>query len=165
MEERGFTTPHKHDPGKSCCKRPGAIRASFYFQIPIDIQCATRYNDAYNSVEVMDLDKKELISGFVLELRRGTVVLCVLAKLQAPTYGYNLIAELADSRVAIEANTLYPLLRRLEAQGLLESEWNTDGAKPRKYYVVTAFGNEVLAEMQAHWADNVRDIQKILEGL
>ena len=110
------------------------------------------------------MDKKELISGFVLELRRGTVVLCVLAKLREPTYGYNLIAELADSGVAIEANTLYPLLRRLEGQGLLCSSWNTDGAKPRKYYVLTAFGGEVLAEMRAHWLGNVRDIQRLLEG-
>ena len=110
------------------------------------------------------MDKKELISGFLLELRRGTLNLCVLAKLKEPTYGYSLIAELADSGVPIEANTLYPLLRRLEAQGLLRSAWNTEGAKPRKYYETTAFGKEVLAEMNRHWQDNVQSIQNLLEG-
>lgn len=110
------------------------------------------------------MDKKELISGFVLELRRGTVVLCVLAKLQEPTYGYNLIAELANSGIAIEANTLYPLLRRLEGQSLLASAWNTEGAKPRKYYTATDLGKEILLEMKQHWHANVNSIQKLLEG-
>ncbi|MCL2818311.1 MAG: PadR family transcriptional regulator [Actinomycetia bacterium] len=97
------------------------------------------------------MGKDELVSGFVLELRRGTVVLAVLAKLKEPTYGYQLIKELADTGIAIEANTLYPLLRRLESQKLLESSWNTDGAKPRKYYGTTKLGKEVLADLTAQW--------------
>ncbi|MCL2491959.1 MAG: PadR family transcriptional regulator [Coriobacteriia bacterium] len=99
------------------------------------------------------MGKDELVSGFILELRRGTVVLAVLARLKSPTYGYQLIKELADTGIAIEANTLYPLLRRLESQGLLESSWNTDGAKPRKYYVTTDLGNEVLKELRKHWKE------------
>ncbi|HOP10127.1 MAG TPA: PadR family transcriptional regulator [Oscillospiraceae bacterium] len=108
------------------------------------------------------MERDEIISGFLLELRRGTLILCVLAKLSEPTYGYNLIAELADTGIAIEANTLYPLLRRLESQGLLFSVWNTDGAKPRKYYNTTDFGKDVLAELKSHWQATVTDLNRIL---
>jgi len=108
--------------------------------------------------------KEEIVSGFLLELRRGTVILCVLAKLKEKAYGYSLIADLAGTGFAIEANTLYPLLRRLEGQGLLESSWNTDGAKPRKYYETTAFGKEVLAELARHWKNTTQSMGKLLEG-
>ena len=109
------------------------------------------------------MDKEEIVSSFLLELRRGTVILCVLAKLKRPTYGYSLVAQLAGSGVAIEANTLYPLLRRLEGQGLLESSWNTEGAKPRKYYAATAFGLEVLEALTGHWRTAVQSMNTILE--
>ena len=109
------------------------------------------------------MDKNELVSGFILELRRGTVILCVLAKLKKPTYGYSLIAELADTGIAIEANTLYPLLRRLESQGLLISSWDTDGAKPRKYYTTTELGKEVLKALKKHWQKTVQSMNNILE--
>jgi DNA-binding PadR family transcriptional regulator len=113
--------------------------------------------------EVVALGKDELVSGFLLELRRGTVILCVLAKLREPTYGYSLIADLSETGIAIEANTLYPLLRRLEAQGLLESLWNTEGTKPRKYYTTTALGQEVLSALKKHWQNTVQSMNRILE--
>ena len=111
----------------------------------------------------MDKDKEEIVSGFLLELRRGTLILCVLAKLREPAYGYSLIAELAGTGMAVEANTLYPLLRRLESQGLLESAWNTEGAKPRKYYAATAFGLEILGALRQHWQAAVENMKTILE--
>ena len=110
------------------------------------------------------MDRDELVSGFILELRRGTVVLCVLAELKEPTYGYNLITRLSETGIAIEANTLYPLLRRLETQGLLESQWNTEGAKPRKYYQTTAVGKEVLADLTTHWRGIVNSLESLLRG-
>ena len=109
------------------------------------------------------MGRDEMISGFLMELRRGTVVLCVLAKLRQPAYGYNLVSDLAGSGIAVEANTLYPLLRRLEGQGLLESAWNTDAAKPRKYYRTTGFGGEILAELKSHWHNAVQSVNNILE--
>ncbi|MCL2152665.1 MAG: PadR family transcriptional regulator [Oscillospiraceae bacterium] len=109
------------------------------------------------------MDKKELITNFSQELRRGTVVLCVLANIKEPTYGYSLIEKLSKTGVSIEANTLYPLLRRLEGQGLLASTWNTDGAKPRKYYALTDFGKEVLGELVKHWQGTVQSMNEILE--
>ena len=111
------------------------------------------------------MEKNEVISNFLLELRRGTVILCVLSKLKEPTYGYSLISDLAGTGFAIEANTLYPLLRRLEGQGLLESSWNTEGAKPRKYYATTDFGKEVLAELAKHWQTTIQSMDELLEGI
>jgi len=110
------------------------------------------------------LNKNDIVNGFLGELRRGTVILCVLANLSEPTYGYSLIEKLSKTGISIEANTLYPLLRRLEGQELLKSEWNTDGAKPRKYYSLTDFGKEVLAELKKHWSQTVQNMNQILEG-
>ena len=110
------------------------------------------------------MDKNELIANFSQELRRGTLILCVLANLKESTYGYGLIEKLSQTGISIEANTLYPLLRRLEGQELLRSTWNTDGAKPRKYYELTDFGKEVLEELKKHWSETTQNMNQILEG-
>ena len=86
----------------------------------------------------------ETVSGLVLELRRGTLILLVLSQLQNPMYGYNLVKKLNDNQIPIDANTLYPLMRRLEGQGLLKSQWDTGESKPRKYYTITEDGLAVL---------------------
>ncbi|MCL1952879.1 MAG: PadR family transcriptional regulator [Oscillospiraceae bacterium] len=111
----------------------------------------------------MDKELGEIVSGFLVELRRGTVILCVLSRLRRAAYGYQLITDLAETGMPVEANTLYPLLRRLEAQGLLESAWNTEGTKPRKYYAATALGLEALSALKSHWQTAARNMDKILE--
>ena len=68
----------------------------------------------------------EIVSGLILEFRRGTLIMVVLAQLNKPMYGYSLVKELEGKGISIEGNTLYPLLRRLESQGLLKSEWETE---------------------------------------
>lgn len=93
----------------------------------------------------------DLVLGHVQELRRGTVVLAALAALRTERYGYRLIEELAAAGITVGPDTLYPLLRRLEGQGLLSSEWNTDEARPRKFYVTTDEGRELLAALRAEW--------------
>lgn len=85
------------------------------------------------------------------ELRRGSLVLAALSQLREPKYGYALIEELTQRGVQIEQGTLYPLLRRLEEQGLLRSEWNTDGSRPRRYYVLSADGVQVLEALTEDW--------------
>ena len=108
------------------------------------------------------MNKNDLIAGFLQEMRRGTIIMCVLAKLKTSAYGYNLISELAQAGIPIEANTLYPLLRRLESQSLLQSEWNTtDTAKPRKYYATTELGEEILEELKKHWSETVQNMERI----
>ena len=113
--------------------------------------------------ERSNMEKNDIISGMIMELRRGTIVLCVLSQLEEPMYGYSLVSALSESGIAVEANTLYPLLRRLESQGMLESKWETDnGPKPRKYYCITKLGNEVLTVMKNQWEQTVKSMEVIL---
>ena len=83
------------------------------------------------------------------ELRRGTVVLACLLILQRADYGYALLERLQGSGFDVDANTLYPLLRRLEKQGLLTSEWNTDESRPRKFYLTSLDGMALAATLDA----------------
>ena len=110
----------------------------------------------------MNID--ETVSGLVQELRRGTLILLVLSQLETPMYGYNLIKILEESGITIEANTLYPLMRRLESQGLLKSEWETSEAKPRKYYVLTEDGKLVLERVKKQWYELSNNVNLLLEG-
>src|SRR6187200_2660359 len=93
----------------------------------------------------------EVLSGGQQELRRGTVVLACLLLLRRPGYGYALLDELRDLGFAVDANTLYPLLRRLEGQGVLTSEWNTEETRPRKFYRTSPDGDRLAAELMADW--------------
>ena len=94
----------------------------------------------------------ELLGGHLQELRRGTVVLACLATLEHPRYGYALLETLDAAGFAVDGNTLYPLLRRLEKQGLLTSEWNTDEARPRKFYRTSDAGIRLLHTLTTEWA-------------
>ncbi|MDR0283812.1 MAG: PadR family transcriptional regulator [Propionibacteriaceae bacterium] len=110
------------------------------------------------------MERDDVLGNLVSELRRGTVVLGVLASLGKPAYGYSLIERLSGAGLSVEANTLYPLLRRLEGQGLLTSSWDTTGAKPRKYYALTDFGGEVLRELTRQWYATQHNLTNILGG-
>lgn len=87
------------------------------------------------------------------ELRRGTVVLASLVILREPGYGYGLLETLDEAGFSVDANTLYPLLRRLEKQGFLTSEWNTDESRPRKFYRTSPAGAELVDHLTATWRD------------
>ena len=93
----------------------------------------------------------EAFAKLELELRRGVVVLATLSQLRAPRYGYELRQALADQGMTIEEGTLYPLLRRLEAQGVLASEWKTDVGSPRRYYALNADGRKLLKKLTESW--------------
>lgn len=95
------------------------------------------------------------------ELRRGTVVMAALAILTRPTYGYALLETLADAGFAVDGNTLYPLLRRLEKQALLTSEWNTDESRPRKFYRVSPAGTALLQTLLEEWQTLHVSIEKL----
>lgn len=86
------------------------------------------------------MTEKDVFETHVQELRRGTVVLACLRVLTTPGYGYALLEELNGRGFATDANTLYPLLRRLEKQGYLISEWNTEESRPRKFYRTSSSG-------------------------
>jgi PadR family transcriptional regulator PadR len=93
----------------------------------------------------------ELISTHLQELRRGTVVLACLLILSRPNYGYALLEVLERHGFAVDANTLYPLLRRLEKQGLLTSDWNTDESRPRKFYHTSREGRALAETLSTDW--------------
>lgn len=93
----------------------------------------------------------DVTAAHLQELRRGTVVVACLVLLEEPGYGYGLLERLNTAGFAVDANTLYPLLRRLEKQGLLSSLWSTDEARPRKYYVVSDAGRELVKTLRADW--------------
>ncbi len=97
------------------------------------------------------MENKDVFESLLLELRRGTLVLSVLSRLRQPKYGYDLVQILQEKGMPVDAGTLYPLLRRLESQGLLKSEWETSAAKPRKYYVLTGFGQQVYSRLCESW--------------
>jgi DNA-binding PadR family transcriptional regulator len=110
----------------------------------------------------MDFD--EILSGGRQELRRGTVVLACLLLLRDPGYGYALLEELRDLGFAVDANTLYPLLRRLEVQGMLASEWNTTEARPRKFYRISPGGERLAAELLADWGRIDASVRRLAQG-
>ena len=110
------------------------------------------------------VELSEIYANFVAELRRGVTNLVVLKQCQQPTYGYQLVKNLADRGIPLEANTVYPLLRRLEDQSLLRSEWDTSTDKPRKYYQITENGRQLLVQLISYWHESVKNIESILEG-
>lgn len=99
-----------------------------------------------------------------LELRRGALVLAVLSQLREVQYGYSLRQALALRGMPIEEGTLYPLLRRLEGQGLLASEWRIEDGPPRRYYGLNDAGEALLVELTATWNALVGTMAGLLEG-
>lgn len=113
--------------------------------------------------DVVGNSKDDLIlQAIIQELRRGTITLAVLSQLKQPQYGYSLIVLMNEKGFDIEANTLYPLLRRLEKQGILESIWDTDGAKPRKYYTLSEIGEGVYKRLCVAWKETNSAVNTLL---
>lgn len=102
-----------------------------------------------------------LFENLKLELRRGCLVLAVLAALRQERYGYTLRKELAEHGMEIDEGTLYPLLRRLESQGLLASQWREEDKRNKRFYRLSAEGKQVLKQLLAEW----QGIQSSLEGI
>ncbi len=100
----------------------------------------------------------EIVENLTQELKRGTLVLGVLWCTGEPVYGYALVSSLQNKGIDIEQNTLYPLLRRLEKQGLLESSWHTDESRPRRYYRISAVGLAVRGQLMEAWSEMNRAI-------
>lgn len=98
-----------------------------------------------------------------LELRRGVLVLAVLSQLRSSQYGYSLRQALAERGMPIEEGTLYPLLRRLERQGLLTSEWRIEDGPPRRYYRLNDAGERLLRDLTHAWRSLVSTMDGLLD--
>ena len=97
------------------------------------------------------------------ELRRGSLILAVLAQLRSEQYGYTLRKALADHGMEIEESTLYPLLRRLETQGLLMSEWREEEKRNKRFYHLSPDGEQILAKLLEEWQAINASINRIFE--
>ena len=105
----------------------------------------------------------ESFENLRLELRRGCLVLAVLAQLRREHYGYTLRKALADGGLEIEESTLYPLLRRLETQGLLSSEWREEDKRNKRFYVVTHEGALILQQLLTEWKEIDASLHAVLK--
>jgi DNA-binding PadR family transcriptional regulator len=97
------------------------------------------------------------------ELRRGVLVLAVLSQLRASQYGYSLRQALAQQGMPIEEGTLYPLLRRLEEQGLLRSEWRIEDGPPRRYYSLSRKGAQLYEDLTKNWRALIATMDRLLD--
>lgn len=102
------------------------------------------------------------IENLRLELRRGSLVLAVLAQLQTEQYGYELRKSLLEKGLDIEESTLYPLLRRLETQGLLTSQWRLEDKREKRFYTTSEDGRKVLERLRAEWKTITASLERIL---
>jgi len=107
---------------------------------------------------------KEIVDGLLLELRRGVLILGVLSQLNQKEYGYSLIQKLQLHKFDIEAGTLYPLLRRLEKQGLLESSWELIENRPRRYYQISQQGIVLYEQLKKEYFDMNAIISQLTQG-
>jgi PadR family transcriptional regulator, regulatory protein PadR len=105
----------------------------------------------------------ELFENLRLELRRGCLTLAVLTQLRSERYGYTLRKALADDGLEIDESTLYPLLRRLESQGLLVSQWREEDKRNKRFYRLSPTGETVLEQLLAEWQRINTSLSKILQ--
>jgi PadR family transcriptional regulator PadR len=103
----------------------------------------------------------EVLENLRLELRRGCLILAVLAELRTERYGYTLRKALSEQGMEIDEGTLYPLLRRLESQGLLISEWREEDKRNKRFYRLSPEGKVILKQLSAEW----QSINASLDGI
>jgi len=108
-------------------------------------------------------EKTDIIKNLNQELRKGTLVLAVLSQLKHKHYGYSLVESLNEKGLKIDQNTLYPLLRRLDKQGILESTWEIVEPRPRKYYQLNKNGLDILEELSKSYEENYITISTLLK--
>jgi len=105
----------------------------------------------------------DVLENLKLELRRGCLIVAVLAQLRLEQYGYTLRKALADDGLAIDEGTLYPLLRRLETQGLLVSQWREEDKRNKRFYRLSPVGEQILNQLLEEWNSINASLRKILQ--
>src|SRR5258708_6234853 len=113
-------------------------------------------------VELAKLMNSDLFENLRLELRRGSLIIAVLAQLREEYYGYALRKALANRGMEIEESTLYPLLRRLESQGLLESDWREEDKRNKRFYRLSKEGAHILKQLIEEWESMNSSLNRIV---
>ncbi len=109
------------------------------------------------------INSSEVLENLKLELRRGCLIVAVLGQLRTEQYGYTLRKALADDGLEIDEGTLYPLLRRLETQGLLVSQWREEDKRNKRFYRLSPQGEQILDQLLAEWHRINASLTKILQ--
>lgn len=104
----------------------------------------------------------EIFENLRLELRRGSLTLAVMVELRTERYGYALRKALAEQGMEIDENTLYPLLRRLESQGLLASEWREEANRKKRFYRLSKDGQSILERLIEEWRSINASLELVL---
>lgn len=105
----------------------------------------------------------EAFENLRLELRRGCLILAVLAALRTEQYGYTLRKSLAERGMEIDEGTLYPLLRRLESQGLLTSQWREEDKRNKRFYRLSPEGKLILKQLLQEWRGIDSALKEVVE--
>ena len=108
--------------------------------------------------------EEDLFEKLRVELRRGSLILAVLGALRVERYGYTLRQSLEDAGLPIEESALYPLLRRLETQGLLTSEWREEAKRNKRFYRLSRDGEALLAQLLGEWNAISVSILRLTQG-
>ena len=114
-------------------------------------------------LHTVDKSNLDVLENLRSELRRGSLIVAVLAELRTEQYGYTLRKSLESHGIAMDEGTLYPLLRRLETQGLLASEWREQDKRNKRFYRLSAAGEATLTNLVADWASLSAALQSILQ--
>ena len=114
-------------------------------------------------LRTVDKANPEILENLRSELRRGSLIVAVLAQLRAEQYGYTLRKSLEEHGIAIDEGTLYPLLRRLESQGLLSSEWREQDRRNKRFYRLSPQGNVILTELLLDWESLSTSLHAIVQ--
>ena len=109
------------------------------------------------------MDNTQSVDNLILEMRRGVIALAVLSQCGQEQYGYSLMKSLSDKGLEIDQGTLYPLLRRLETQGLLSSSWRLEDSRPRRYYIISPEGQKLFPGLVDQWEGMVKIMDRILD--
>lgn len=104
------------------------------------------------------------LEKLIPEMRRGVLQMAILQLLREKSYGYALCKQLGETGFPTEEGTLYPILRRFEEQSLIQSIWNTEGPRPRKYYQTTRRGTQLLEQMEAEWQEIAGSVEKLMQS-
>lgn len=125
--------------------------------------CSTPYAAQFMNSTTTSALSTDLFDALRLELRRGCLVVAVLAQLKTEQYGYTLRKCLNDDGLVIDESTLYPLLRRLESQGLLLSEWREENKRNKRFYRLSPSGAQVLDQLLEEWRRINASIDRMLD--
>lgn len=121
------------------------------------------YDIQYTVVMIEPEKIEEQVRQLSAELRRGLIVLVVMSQLESKEYGYSLLRKLEEKGFEITQDTLYPLLRRLESQGYLQSDWIIEEARPRRYYQLNEMGAAVMEALRHEWQEQLQVIEEIIK--